>query len=98
MLIEGTKKKTNKKNLSSHSLPSIPRPKGDVDAESYYDTIVKFLTNAQQSMVFSGLSGLQRKKVHELAENFKLLHESSKDKSGKIVTITKISEKDFQGL
>lgn len=86
-----------KAKKSTLSIPSVPRPTGDIDAEGYYDKIVAFLTDARTEITFSGLSGLQRKKVHDIAEQFKLLHESITNQAGKLVKLTKISIEEYKG-
>lgn len=75
-----------------------PRPEGDEDAGRYFDEIVLFMSGADDIMLFpSSLDGLQRKKVHAIAELFGLAHESVGERGHHTVSLKKVSPAELKG-
>merc|ERR1712137_303799 len=74
-----------------------PRPTGDADAERFYDNIVSFMLGPDQTMTFSSnLSGLQRKKIHSIANQFVVSHHSVGSRGQRAVTLVKVTPEQLK--
>ena len=59
--------------------------------------IEQFLQGNDKELSFSGLDGLQRKKVHQIAEQFMIIHRSDGRKGNRLVTVVRVSQHEFIG-